>query len=96
MVLFKYTGGGQIEAPSIHASDLTVENQPETGEHEEYVCSANMASVIAKCVPSYVTSVLYQISFKQKCAQYQETDTEHTTETMVCQDVSSLASLVLR
>lgn len=72
MVLFKYTGGGQIEAPSIHASDLTVENQPETGEHEEYVCSADMASVIAKCVPSYVTSVLYQISFKQKCAQYQD------------------------
>ena len=32
MVLFKYTGGGQIEAPPTFASDLTVDTQPEGGE----------------------------------------------------------------
>lgn len=32
MVLFKYAGGGQIEAPPTFASDLTVTSQPEGGE----------------------------------------------------------------
>lgn len=32
MVLFKYTGGGQIEAPPTFANDLTVESPPGGGE----------------------------------------------------------------
>ena len=38
MVLFKYTGGGQIEAPPFCASDVPMESQPKTGKfHNMYV-----------------------------------------------------------